>query len=173
VRLVAAYGTFGFGYIIPATFLPAQARQLVDDPAAFGLVWPIFGATAAASTLVAVRVAGRASPMTVWATAQLVMAAGVLTPVLVDGIAGVLIAAVLVGSTFMVVTMTGLQSARLLGGPDPARLVAAMTAAFAAGQLIGPLAVEPGTTSIVGTSLAAGALLVVGALVLTGRRLQA
>jgi len=32
------YGAFGFGYIIPATFLPALARGYIDDPAMFGLI---------------------------------------------------------------------------------------------------------------------------------------
>ena len=32
-RLVACYGAFGFGYIMPATFLPAAARELFADPA--------------------------------------------------------------------------------------------------------------------------------------------
>jgi MFS family permease len=45
------YGAFGFGYIIPATFLPSLAKGYVDDPATFGLIWPIFGAAAALSDL--------------------------------------------------------------------------------------------------------------------------
>ena len=51
--LVLCYGVFGFGYILPATFLPALARQMTDEPRVFGLVWPLFGAAAAASTQVA------------------------------------------------------------------------------------------------------------------------
>src|SRR5262249_33180425 len=47
----ACYATFGFGYIIPATYLPALARGYIDNPALFGLVWPVFGIAAALSTL--------------------------------------------------------------------------------------------------------------------------
>src|SRR5262249_56809301 len=53
VRLVLCYGAFGFGYIIPATFVPAMARELVKDPLVFGWSWPIFGLAAALSTIVA------------------------------------------------------------------------------------------------------------------------
>src|SRR5438045_2726119 len=52
-RLVMCYGAFGFGYIIPATYVPAMAKALVHDPLAFGWAWPIFGATAAVSTVLA------------------------------------------------------------------------------------------------------------------------
>src|SRR3712207_9531764 len=53
--LVLCYGTFGFGYIVPATFLPAMARQLVSDPLVFGLTWPLFGLAAALSVAIAAR----------------------------------------------------------------------------------------------------------------------
>ena len=51
--LVICYGVLGFGYILPATFLPVLARAVVDDPAVFGAAWPVFGAAAAVSTLLA------------------------------------------------------------------------------------------------------------------------
>lgn len=43
------YGLFGYGYIIPATFLPALARGHIDDPVMFGWIWPLFGTAAALS----------------------------------------------------------------------------------------------------------------------------
>ena len=49
--IVICYGLFGLGYILPATFLPVMARQVVDDPAVFGLAWPMFGIAAALSTI--------------------------------------------------------------------------------------------------------------------------
>ncbi|HSI53233.1 MAG TPA: YbfB/YjiJ family MFS transporter, partial [Ramlibacter sp.] len=42
--LVACYGVLGFGYILPATFLPVLARSVIEDPRIFGLAWPVFGA---------------------------------------------------------------------------------------------------------------------------------
>ncbi|MFO1269410.1 MAG: YbfB/YjiJ family MFS transporter, partial [Rubrivivax sp.] len=53
--LIVAYGGFGFGYILPATFLPAMARALVPEPSIFGWAWPVFGLAAAASTVLATR----------------------------------------------------------------------------------------------------------------------
>ena len=49
------------------------------------------------------------------------------------------LSALLVGGTFVVTTMASLQVARESAHGDSARLVAAMTAAFALGQIIGPL----------------------------------
>src|SRR6516165_2981675 len=55
--IVAAvcYAAFGFGYIIPATFLPALARGYIDNPVMFGLIWPWCDAAAARSTLASAR----------------------------------------------------------------------------------------------------------------------
>jgi MFS family permease len=137
-RLVVCYGAFGFGYIIPATYVPAMARAIVPEPAIFGWAWPIFGAAAAASTIFAPRALGNRR---LWAASALVMAAGVASPLLVAGGVGVALSALLVGATFMVITMTGMQEARALAGAAAAPLMAAMTAAFAAGQIAGPLVV--------------------------------
>ena len=69
------------------------------------------------------------------------MAVGVLVPIVVPGLTGIAIAAVCVGGTFMVNTMVGLQEARRVAGVHARILMAAMTSAFAAGQIAGPLLV--------------------------------
>ena len=137
----ACYGAFGYGYIIPATFLPALARGYIDDPAAFGWVWPVFGTTAAISTLVAARRLGRLSPRRLWRGAQYVLAAGVMAPVLAINAITLLIAALCVGGSFMVITMAGIKEALCLKGASAAQAVGLMTAGFGIGQIAGPLMV--------------------------------
>jgi predicted MFS family arabinose efflux permease len=139
LRLVRCYGMFGFGYIIPATFVPAMARQIVADPLVFGSSWPAFGMAAAVSTLVAAAGSRWLGNRRLWACSQLMMALGVAAPVAWPTIGGIMIAALLVGGTFMVNTMVGMQEARAVAGPRATGLMAAMTAAFAAGQVAGPL----------------------------------
>jgi MFS family permease len=167
--LVFAYGALGFGYIIPATFLPAMARELVHDPAVFGWSWPVFGAAAAASTILAAVLPPAVGNRRLLIASLAIMAPGVALPVLLPGLAGILLAALLVGGTFMVATMAGLKEARAVAGTDAARLMAAMTAAFASGQIAGPVAVSylAGSGGEVATALlAACGLLVLGACVL-------
>ncbi len=138
-RLILCYGIFGFGYILPGTFLPAQARLLVADPAIFGLAWPAFGLSAAISTLMTGRLVARYPRRRIWAACQLIMTAGVLLPVLWHTLSAIVIAALCVGGAFMVITMVGLQEAQAVGSGNGRKLIAALTASFAAGQLIGPL----------------------------------
>jgi len=139
MRLVLCYGAFGFGYIIPATFLPAMARQAIHDPLIFGWSWPVFGAAALISTLVASVLPPALSNRRVWIGSQLLMAVGVALPVVWHSIAGIMLAALLVGGTFMVTTMVAIREARKVAGLHATGLIAAMTAAFAVGQIVGPI----------------------------------
>jgi len=138
----ACYGLFGYGYIIPATFLPALAREYIDNAAVFGWVWPVFGAAAALSTLAAARFGHRLTPWRLWTRAQWVLAAGVLAPVVALNVVTLLIAAICVGGTFMVITMAGIKEVLRVAGPQASRGVGMMTAAFAVGQIAGPLTVS-------------------------------
>src|SRR6476661_3404677 len=133
--LVACYGAFGFSYIIPATFIPAFAREALGDAALYGWAWPLFGAAAAASTVAAAPLVRRFGARSVWVGGHLVMALGLLAPLVLPGAAGIMACALCVGVTFMVITMAGLQEARRLFGGG---VLAAMTAGFAAGQIAGP-----------------------------------
>jgi predicted MFS family arabinose efflux permease len=138
----ACYMAFGYGYIIPATFLPALARSYIDDPATFGLIWPVFGAAAAASTFAASRLGRGLLPWQLWTRAQWVLAFGVLLPALRVNVPTLLLSAICVGGTFMVITMAGIKEALRLGGAPASLAVGVMTAAFAIGQIAGPLTVS-------------------------------
>ena len=100
------------------------------------------------------------------------MAVGVCAPVVAPGLAGILASALLVGGTFMVITMAGMQEARRIAGTHARALMAAMTAAFAAGQVAGPLlvsALASGGRGYDAALLVSGALLVASAaLLVTG-----
>lgn len=138
-RLALHYGAFGVGYIIPATFLPAMAKEIIPDPAIFGWAWPLFGLAAAVSCLLVPRLARGRDSMQIWRAAQALMALGMLAVALWHHIAAVVLAALLVGGTFMVITQAGMLAARRSAGASAPRAAALMTAAFAAGQIVGPL----------------------------------
>jgi predicted MFS family arabinose efflux permease len=78
----------------------------------------------------------------VWIGGHLVMALGVVIPLIVPGLWGIMMAALLVGGTFMAVTMAGMQEARRVAGSHARALMAAMTSAFALGQILGPVIVS-------------------------------
>jgi predicted MFS family arabinose efflux permease len=101
------------------------------------------------------------------------MAVGLLAPAVRMSLPTLIVSAVCVGGTFMVLTMAGLQEARRVAGHSAPRLMAAMTAAFALGQLIGPFTVNlvgsSGRGSVALPYAIAAAVLLVGAFALVFR----
>ena len=167
--LVACYGAFGFGYIIPATFIPAAARTLVHDPLVFGWAWPLFGVAAAVSTVAVTTLFRSTAPRRTAALSLLVMAVGVAAPAVKMNLYALAVSAVCVGGTFMVMTMAAVQEARRIATGNPAKLTAALTAAFALGQFAGPVLVSLSLAAGDGFTLpsaVAAALLVCSALAL-------
>jgi MFS family permease len=163
---ILCYGIFAFGYIVPATFLPVMAQQLVDDPLVFGLTWPLFGLAATASVAASARWLSAWPRRTVWAVAQGVLALGAALPLFTQALWGLAVAALLVGGTFMVITMAALQLIRERAAADPTPFLARMTIAFATGQVLGPLLVRLiGESRVVGfdaislTTIAAASML--------------
>lgn len=139
--LIGCYGAVGLGYIITATFLPTAVRRLIDDPSVFGWAWPIFGLAAALSAVFVSTLLRKATPRRVVVWCQLIMAIGVVAPLVSPSFAGYVVSALCVGSTFMVTTMAGAQEAKRIAPDSPTPLIAALTVAFAVGQLIGPILV--------------------------------
>jgi predicted MFS family arabinose efflux permease len=138
-RLIIAYGLYGFGYVITATFIVAIVRATPTIRDLEPVVWIVFGLSAAPSIGVWTRIARRTGLPTAFALACVVEALGVLASVACQTATGIFVAAVLVGGTFMGLTALGLIWARQLASGDPRRALAMVTGAFGLGQIIGPV----------------------------------
>jgi MFS family permease len=138
IRLIAAYGLFGFGYVITATFLVAIVRTTPTIRSLEPIIWCVFGLAAAPSVALWTRVATSLGSSSAFALACLVEAIGVAASVVWQTGPGIFVSAVLVGGTFMGLTALGLMHARTLAAGDPRRVLASMTGAFGTGQIIGP-----------------------------------
>ena len=89
------------------------------------------------------RLLGRSlAPRQLWTRAKWVLAAGVALPAIWINVPTLLLSAVCVGGTFMIITMAGIKEALRLGGAPASLAVGVMTAAFGAGQIVGPLMVS-------------------------------
>jgi MFS family permease len=138
VARVVAYGLFGFGYIITATFLVAIVRGSATARVLEPAVWLVVGLTAAPSVALWTAIGTRIGIARAFALACVAEAIGVAASVLWITPAGALVAAAFLGGTFMGLTALGLVGGRQLSAGDPRRTLAVMTAAFGLGQIVGP-----------------------------------
>ena len=169
--LVTAYGLFGFGYIITATFLVAIVRDARYGRAFEPVVWLVVGLTAAPSVAFWTWIARRTGNGRAFALACIAEAIGVAASVM-HTTAAVLLGAALLGGTFMGLTALGLIGARRLSAGDPRSTLAVMTAAFGLGQIVAPAfagLVHDATGSFMLPSMAAAAGLCLAALLTAGR----
>jgi predicted MFS family arabinose efflux permease len=167
--LLIAYGLFGFGYVITATFLIVEMRGFHLGSAMEPAVWLLVGLSAVPSVAAWTWIGARTGLLRAYALASVIEAVGVATSVLWPPLAGALIAAFLLGATFVGLTALGLRAARDHAA-DPPRMIAWMTVSFSMGQIIGPtfagqLAAHTGSFTL--ATLVAAGMLVIGA-ALTG-----
>lgn len=173
VALIVAYGLFGFGYVITATFISTQVRLTPELQWLEPYVWLTVGLAGMPSVVVWGWVARRLGTARAFALACLVEGVGVALSVLGSGAGAVLFAAALLGGTIMGITALGLVYARVLSSGDPRRSIALMTAAFGLGQMIGPsfagFAYGLGESFLLPSLVAAGALILAAALTMDWR----
>ena len=166
--LIIAYGLFGFGYVITATFISQMVRTTPEVAALEEVVWVVVGLSAAPSVALWVWLDRRLGNCTAFALACLVEGAGIAASVFESNAAAVLVAAAVLGGTFMGITALGLITAQRLSTGGSTRRLALMTASFGLGQMIGPTfagyAYRIGDSFQVPSLTAAAALLVAAAL---------
>jgi predicted MFS family arabinose efflux permease len=167
LRMVLAYGLLGFGYVVTGTFLIAIVRRDPSTQALASWIWPLTGLAAIPAVAIWNRVARGVGVYRAYALASLAEAIGVVASVVWPGPGGAILAALLLGGTFIGLTSLGFVGARNLSTADPRRVIGLMTAVFGIGQIVGPafggIAFDL-TGSYLLPSLVAAATLVIGAL---------
>ncbi|MHA1525044.1 MAG: YbfB/YjiJ family MFS transporter [Alphaproteobacteria bacterium] len=171
--LMLAYGLFGFGYVITATFLVDIVRASPEMATIEPLVWLAVGISAIPSVIIWSLIGRRIGLLNAFAIACLIEAVGVVSSVVWVNPAGMFVAAIFLGSTFMGITALGLMAARHQVPANPRRVLAMMTAAFGVGQTVGPVVAGYGydlTASFLIPSILAAFSLCVGAFLVVASR---
>jgi len=137
-RLLAAYGLFGFGYVITATFIVQLVRSANYSLIVETWIWVLVGLSAVPSIWFWNKIASKLGTTKTFAIACFLEALGVGASVLVVNLGGLVFASILLGGTFMGITALGLVEARARSTHDPRQTLAMMTAAFGLGQILGP-----------------------------------
>jgi len=138
-KMILAYGLFGFGYVITATFLVTIVRLSDEVRALEPWVWVLFGLAAIPSVSFWGWLAARIGITNAFATACVIEAIGVAASVEWVTIPGVCVSALLLGGTFMGITALGFMAVRVLSAGASHRAFGRMTASFSIGQMVGPL----------------------------------
>ena len=168
--LVAAYGLEGLGYIVTGTFLVAWLQRSSELGQAGFLAWFLVGVAAIPSCILWMKAGLRLGLVPTLILAHLVQALGILLPLLSPTLWGALGGAVFFGGTFLGIAALTLVLGRGLAPQNPSRVIAILTAAFGAGQMLGPVIAGYLATQTLGTSLPliGAAAVVAGGAVLLG-----
>lgn len=135
--LVAIYGLFGFGYVIPATFLPLIADAQLHLPALREWFWPLYGVATVLATVLLGALPVRSNYAGL-AGCCLSMLLGTILCLYWPSRAGLTLGTVLEGAAITPLVMFTMREAARLAPRDPTRLIGALTVAFGVGQIVGP-----------------------------------
>lgn len=137
-----AYGIAGFGCIITATYLPLIARSDLPPSVWLDLFWPIYGVAAAAGSALVTRIHRIAHPRTLLAACYFMQGAGVVATIFRPTLAGFILGSIIAGLPFTAINYLAMEEARRMRPQRAARFIGLLTAAFAIGQLLGPMVVS-------------------------------
>jgi predicted MFS family arabinose efflux permease len=137
--MILAYGLFGFGYVITATFLIAIVRLAENVHVLEPWVWIIFGLAAIPSVSLWGWLGQRIGIFNAFAVACALEALGVAASVEWVTIPGIAVATLLLGGTFVGITALGFVAGRTLAAGNSQQALGRMTASFSLGQMAGPV----------------------------------
>jgi predicted MFS family arabinose efflux permease len=176
--LMAAYFCAGVGYVVSATFIVAIVDRLPGVAGHGTLVFLFIGLGAAPASVISDLVARRIGEVNALILAAVLQIAGILLPVLGNGLLPALLGAALFGATVMGIVSLVLTMAGRYYPTSPARMMGKMTLSYGIAQVIAPavtgsLAMHLGSYRdglyLAAVVMAIGALLLVLLRVVEGR----
>jgi MFS family permease len=171
MKLLLIYGLAGFGYIITATYLPLFLTSSLSgiDPVH---LWAVFGLAAVPSCFLWHKLVVKIGYRRAFCSNLIVQAFGVALPAWSHSLLFCLLSALLVGATFLGTVTIALSEGKRLNQTVKFNMIAALTATYGVGQIIGPLVADglysltgsfnPSLLTACGVLLAAAALAAVG-----------
>ncbi|HFD6782099.1 TPA: YbfB/YjiJ family MFS transporter [Pseudomonas aeruginosa] len=140
VIFVGLYGISGFGYIIIATFLPVIAQRTLPVESIWPhLFWPLFGASLVFGAISFSRIRHNIDNRLALSASYILQALGITVCTLYPSLPGFIIGSILTGMPYTVIILSGMREARRINSVNALRLAGFATAAYALGQIIGPI----------------------------------
>jgi predicted MFS family arabinose efflux permease len=175
LTITTAYGLFGFGYVILGTFISAMARSIPELISTEPYVWLLVGLSGIPTVMFWPWLGQRISGDFALMIACAVEAIGIYVAVVVPGQTGILIAAVLLGATFMGITALALLEGQARFNGTVIVSTAVLTSAFGVGQMVGPylagFIIDRTGSFATAMIVSSGALVLAALLMLDPRRL--
>lgn len=164
--LSLGYACFGMGYIIHATYLPTLVRSVPSLEHWATWSWVVVGVAAAPSPFIWSRLSDILGLRSAIAISFVAEAIAALAPFAGLGVAGVAIAAVGLGGTFVGISSLIIARGRAITSMSSNRSIGILTVVFGAGQILGPIFagyLAAGSGSFLWPSVAACGVLLLGA----------
>jgi predicted MFS family arabinose efflux permease len=137
--LCVAYGIEGFAYIIPATFLVTMVDEAPGLARFSGFAWVVVGLVAAPAATMWAWIGKKIGKDAAFGAALTVQALGLVATIAIPGVAGALLLAATLGSTFVGITSLASALGREMRPHATGVAIGLLTVTYGIGQILGPL----------------------------------
>nr|WP_264158658.1 YbfB/YjiJ family MFS transporter [Bacillus cereus] len=134
-----AYGFEGFGYIITGTFLVTIVERITLSPFYASCSWIIVGIAVIPSSYIWSTVARKYGPTRALTSAYMLQIISLLSLLLIPNLFGAFLSAVLLGATFVGITILTTTEAKRIRPNESNKIIGYTTGVYGIGQIIGPI----------------------------------
>jgi hypothetical protein len=136
--ITLSYGLYGFGYVILGTFISTMARETVGLETTETYVWLLVGLAGIPMVILWPWFGKKIGNDIALFLACAIMGFGILMPVVIENKFGIILASILLGSTFIPITALALLEGQTRYSGSIRISTAILTSSFGVGQMIGP-----------------------------------
>ena len=136
--ITLSYGLYGFGYVVLGTFISAMARETVGLETTEMYVWLLVGLAGIPMVIFWPWFGKKIGNDIALFFACAIMGFGILMPVILENKFGIILASILLGSTFIPITALALLEGQTRYSGSIRVSTAILTSSFGVGQMIGP-----------------------------------